>query len=76
MKRIYTLLTVLMFGWATLSYANPASALPQRQPQQHLTKSGKPDKRYNENKHLKKDGTPDMRYKSSKKSTAKVSKKK
>ena len=39
--------------------------------QQHMTKSGKLDKRYNENKHVKKDGTPDMRYNTSKKAAAK-----
>jgi hypothetical protein len=63
MKRILTLLTVLMLGLATF-----ASALSYQQP---TTKSGKLDKRYNANKHVKKDGTSDMRYKTSKKAAAK-----
>ena len=53
----------MSFGAISSSFASPQ--------QQHLTKSGKPDKRYNENKHLKKDGTPDMRYNTSKKAAAK-----
>ena len=54
------MLTMLSFGTITVS---SAYAIPL---QQHMTKSGKPDKRFKENKHLKKEGTPDMRYKSSK----------
>jgi len=70
MKRILTLLTVLMFGFATITQANPSTYFKQA-PAQHLTKSDKPDKRYNENKHLTKSGKPDMRYTTSKKAAAK-----
>jgi hypothetical protein len=31
-----------------------------------VTKDGKPDRRFKENKGIKKDGTPDMRYKANK----------
>jgi hypothetical protein len=61
MKRILTLLMVLMLGVSTFSQATGYF-----QDTTHKTKSGKLDKRYNANKHLKKDGTMDMRYKSSK----------
>ena len=70
MKKIFTLLTVLVFGLATLTQAGPLAYFKQA-PAQHLTKSGKPDKRYNENKHLTKAGKPDMRYKTSKQAAAK-----
>ncbi|MDB5124744.1 MAG: hypothetical protein JWP94_2873 [Mucilaginibacter sp.] len=66
MKKIFALLTAFMFGFTTLTQTATASNYVQ-----HLTKSGKPDKRYNDSKHLKKDGTMDMRYKSSKKAAAK-----
>lgn len=72
MKRIFTLLTVLMFGLATITQAGPSSYFKQA-PAQHVTRSGKPDKRYNENKHLTKAGKPDMRYSTSKKAAAKKS---
>ncbi|WP_345949218.1 hypothetical protein ABDD95_20440 [Mucilaginibacter sp. PAMB04274] len=62
MKKIFSLLTVLMLGAATFSQAFALNY----QDTTHKTKSGKLDKRYNANKHLKKDGTMDMRYKSSK----------
>lgn len=61
MKKIIAMFMLIMMGFGTITAS--AYALPQIQ---HMTKSGKPDKRYKENKHLKKDGTPDMRYKSSK----------
>jgi hypothetical protein len=69
MKKLFFMLMLTMMSIGAMNQS--AFALPQ---QQHLTKSGKPDKRYSENKHLKKDGTPDMRYKSSKKAAAKKSK--
>jgi hypothetical protein len=69
MKKIFTLLTLLIFGLAILKQANAFTFNGYRQ--QPTTKSGKPDKRYNANKHLKKDGTSDMRYKTSKKAAAK-----
>ncbi len=71
MKKLFTFLAILTFGFATLTQA--ANARINAPQQQHLTKSGKPDKRYNENKHLKKDGTSDMRYKTSKKAAKKKS---
>ncbi|NCD68570.1 hypothetical protein [Mucilaginibacter agri] len=67
MKRLMSLLMLAMFSFGTVTFN---SALAQKT-QQHMTKSGKPDKRYNENKNLKKDGTPDMRYNTSKKAAAK-----
>ena len=70
MKKIFTLLTVLLFGFSTLTQANTLTYFKQA-PAQHLTKSGKPDKRYNENKHLTKAGKPDMRYNTSKKAAKK-----
>ncbi len=70
MKKIFTLLTALLFGLATLTQAAPLTYLKQA-PAQHLTKNGKPDKRYNENKHLTKAGKPDMRYNTSKKAANK-----
>ena len=65
MKKIFTILTVLMFGLATFTQSTAKGTLLQDTT--HKTKSGKLDKRYNANKHLKKDGTMDMRYNSSKK---------
>jgi len=76
MKKLFIFLAILTFGFATLTQAaTPVyfAGTNTQQQQQHLTKSDKPDKRYNENKHLKKDGTPDMRYKSSKKAAKKKS---
>ncbi|QQL50145.1 hypothetical protein [Mucilaginibacter ginkgonis] len=58
MKKLITIIALVLFSFSTFA-------------QQHMTKSGKPDKRYNENKHLKKDGTPDMRYSTSKKAMTK-----
>lgn len=69
MKKLLTILTVLMFSLATLTQAIASpSALFQQKP--HLTKDGKPDRRYKEHKSdnkpvLRKDGKPDMRYKKS-----------
>lgn len=70
MKKLFTLLTVLMLGVATFTQAiaSPFQDTTKR------TKSGKLDRRYNANKHLKKDGTMDMRYKSSKKVASKTKK--
>jgi alpha-beta hydrolase superfamily lysophospholipase len=63
-----------MLALSTTFNAVQAKPLGYAVYQQYLTKSGKPDKRYNENKHLKKDGTMDMRYKSSKKAAKKKTK--
>jgi hypothetical protein len=66
MKRIFTLITALMFGLSTLTQAHSTSF---KVLQQHTKKDGTADKRYKENKqtkHLKKDGTPDKRYKENK----------
>lgn len=68
MRKLIVLLMLTLFSFAAINQTN---AFAFQQPAQHLTKSGKPDKRYNENKHLKKDGTPDMRYNTSKKAAAK-----
>jgi hypothetical protein len=70
MKKLFSLLTILLFGWSTFSTAIAGSHFFHQEPTK-MTKSGKPDKRYNENKHLKKDGTSDMRYNTSKKGAAK-----
>ena len=69
MKKLFILLTALMFGFATLT--SSASTFQQKPATtQHLKKDGTPDKRFKENKTpkgpLKKDGTPDMRYKANK----------
>lgn len=69
MKKIFTLLTALMLGFATLT--STASTFQQKPATtQHLKKDGTPDKRFKENKTpkgpLKKDGTPDKRYKANK----------
>jgi hypothetical protein len=68
MKKLFTMLTLLMFGLATFTQASAATY----QDTTKKTKSGKLDRRYNANKHLKKDGTMDMRYKSSKTASKKV----
>jgi hypothetical protein len=68
MKKLFSFLTLLMFGLASLTQASASTF----QDTTHKTKSGKLDKRYNANKHLKKDGTMDMRYKSSKSASKKV----
>jgi hypothetical protein len=73
MKKVFTLITLLMLGFASLT-AMPALAQQKPATSQHVKKDGTPDKRYNENKHLKKNGTPDMRYNTSKKAGAKASK--
>lgn len=70
MKKIITLLMALSFGFATLTQAGSLAFL-KHAPALHLTKSGKPDKRYNENKHFIKAGKPDMRYNNSKTTAAK-----
>lgn len=69
MKKLFSLLTALMFGFATLaSTAAPIQQKPAAP--QHLKKDGSADKRYKENKTpkgpLKKDGTADKRYKANK----------
>jgi hypothetical protein len=70
MKKIFTLLTLLMFGLATFTQAS-ITAIKTPPTQTHLKKDGTPDKRFKENKKpagpVKKDGTPDMRYKANKK---------
>jgi hypothetical protein len=66
MKRLLTLLTVLMLGFSTFTQATASTF----QDTTHRTKSGKLDKRYNANKHLTKSGKMDMRYKSSKKAAS------
>jgi carbonic anhydrase len=68
MKKLFTLLTVMMLGLATFTQAVAFNY----QDTTKKTKSGKLDKRYNANKHLKKNGTMDMRYNSSKKAASKV----
>jgi len=73
MKKIFTLLTMLVLAFATMTQVNASTFSAVYQ--QHLTKSGKPDKRYNANKHLKKDGTPDKRFKANKPAAPKKTKK-
>lgn len=67
MRKLIALLTVLLFSLATLTQVNASAVtLFQQKPTPHLTKDGKPDKRFKENKPvLRKDGKPDMRYKNS-----------
>ena len=72
MKKIITLLTVLMLGMTTFCQASDVHYIAI-QDSTHMTKSGKLDKRYNANKHLTKSGKMDMRYKSSKKAVKKDS---
>jgi len=73
MKRIFTLITALMFGLSTLTQARSVSF---KVLQQHTKKDGTPDRRFKENKkHLKKDGTPDMRYKANNPNAGKKKKK-
>lgn len=67
MKKLISLLLLAILSFGTVAFNNVLAQTPK----QHTTKSGKPDKRYNENKNLKKDGTPDMRYNTSKKAAAK-----
>jgi hypothetical protein len=69
MKKLMNLLVALTLSFATTTFVH--ASVYAYLPQQHLTKNGKVDKRYNENKHLKKDGSMDIRYKSSKKTNAK-----
>lgn len=64
MKKLLALFIAVAISLFTLSQTNAAPM--QTKPAQHLTKDGKPDKRYKENKPvLRKDGKPDMRYKTS-----------
>ena len=64
MKKLFALCIAVAISLASLTQANAAPL--QAKPTQHLTKDGKPDKRYKENKPvLRKDGKPDMRYKTS-----------
>ncbi len=69
MKRLITLMTVLLLSFATLTQSNASPF--QQKPATHLKKDGTPDKRFKENKKpagpLKKDGTPDMRHNANKK---------
>ena len=70
MKRIFTVLTVLMLCIASMTQAHPSVLQTKPATAQHLKKDGTPDKRFKENKaakgHLKKDGTPDKRFKANK----------
>ncbi|RFZ85175.1 hypothetical protein DYU05_06125 [Mucilaginibacter terrenus] len=68
MKKIFSMLTLLLFGLATFTQVSAGTF----QDTTKKTKSGKLNRRYNANKHLKKDGTMDMRYKSSKNASKKV----
>jgi len=64
MKKIFTLLTLLMFGLATFTQASTSTFKTVYL--QHLKKDGTPDKRFKENKMkgpMTKKGKPDMRYK-------------
>ena len=71
MKKIIAMLALTAFSFSSISNSNASVLFANFQ---HLTKSGKPDKRYNDSKHLKKDGTTDMRFKESKKAAAKKKK--
>lgn len=74
MKKIFTLLTILMFGMVTLTQASVSTW--KQTPTQHLKKDGTPDKRFKENKkHLTKAGKPDMRYKANNPKAGKKKKK-
>ncbi len=66
MKKIFTLLTVLMLGVASFTQAGPKHFVAQTDTAKHMTKSGKPDMRYKSNKSTTmttKSGKKDMRYK-------------
>ena len=65
MKKLFIVLIALM----TLGVNNAsAQAKPKPAPAAtaKMTKDGKPDRRYKENKGLKQDGTPDKRFKAHK----------
>ena len=70
MKKLFTLLTALLFGFATLTQANVPNLVLKADTAKHLKKDGTPDKRFKDNKApkgpLKKDGTPDKRFKANK----------
>jgi len=79
MKKIF-LIIALIISYSGVSLAQTAAPVKQTATKTstttHVTQSGKPDKRFKENKMettkaapLKKDGTPDMRYKANKKTT-------
>ncbi|HTD39876.1 MAG TPA: hypothetical protein VK671_04590 [Mucilaginibacter sp.] len=78
MKKLFALLTALMFSFATLTQVQ---ALPFGgfQTTKHVKKNGTPDKRYKENKApkgpLTKSGKPDMRYKANNPNAGKKKKK-
>jgi hypothetical protein len=72
MKKVFTLLTALMFAFATLTTVSASNSFTY---QQHMTKAGKPDRRYKENKKLTKAGKPDMRFKSNNPNAGKKKKK-
>ena len=75
MKKLFLLAAALiMLGLAPL-HAQTATPAAPKPTTTKMTKDGKPDKRFKENKQAaskpaagptKKDGTPDMRYKSNK----------
>ena len=69
MRKIFFLVAAVLMLHSGMLYAQTATKKTT-----HVTKSGEPDKRYNEKKTTvmqtagpkKKDGTPDMRYKENK----------
>ena len=66
MKKLFTLVTALMLGFATFTQAAPNRFTAQTDTAKHMTKSGKPDMRYKTNKSAPmttKSGKKDMRYK-------------
>ena len=80
MKKLFTLMTLVLFSLTTFAQTTTKTATASHKSTTvHVKKDGTPDRRFKENKsttvHLKKDGTPDMRYKENKKTTT-VTKKK
>ena len=65
MKRLLVLFAVLMMLGISPSEAQTKTKTTKAVTSK-VTKEGKPDRRFKENKGLKKDGTPDMRYKANK----------
>ena len=66
MKKLFTLLTVMMLGVASFTQASSNHYVAQTDTAKHMTKSGKPDMRYKSNKSTTmttKSGKKDMRYK-------------
>ncbi|WP_183558355.1 hypothetical protein [Mucilaginibacter sp. SP1R1] len=72
MKKILTLLTILVLGFSTfVPQTQAATIYSVQQHTEHLKKDGTPDRRFKKNKrhkkHVRKDGKPDRRYKENKK---------